>query len=139
MRQVVLVTGPPCAGKTTWVRAHAGPDDLVLDRDAITHPHPEREFRRSVDRIVRSTIGAAWVVRSVPRRADREALAARLRADRVVLLLPDLDALLDRAKHRPNPTREISAVRTWLSRYEPSPGDEVLTSWVVSFSPAMDW
>jgi hypothetical protein len=139
MRTVTLVTGPPCAGKTTWVRAHAGPDDLALDRDAIDHPHPEREFRRLADRIAHSTAGTAWVIRSVPRRADREALATRLRADRVVLLLPDLDTLLDRAKHRPNPTREISAVRAWLSRYEPSPLDEVLTCWAVTFRPAMDW
>lgn len=30
-----LVSGPPGAGKTTWVEAHKGPADLVLDLDVI--------------------------------------------------------------------------------------------------------
>jgi hypothetical protein len=33
--RVVLVVGPPAAGKTTWVAEHAGPRDLVVDYDAI--------------------------------------------------------------------------------------------------------
>lgn len=138
MRTVTLVTGPPCAGKTTWARAHAQPGDLVADRDAIDHT-PERTMHRLMAEVAASTAGTSWVIRSVPRRADREHLARQLRADRVVLLLPSTDVLLDRAKRRPDPTRHLSAVRTWLARYEPSPGDEVLTSWAVPFRPAMDW
>ena len=34
-KQVYLVYGPPCSGKTTWVRNNAGRDDLVLDIDSI--------------------------------------------------------------------------------------------------------
>lgn len=33
--RVVLVSGPPCSGKTTYVREHRGPHDLVFDMDAI--------------------------------------------------------------------------------------------------------
>lgn len=32
---VTVVTGPPGSGKSTYVAAHAGPDDLVLDIDVI--------------------------------------------------------------------------------------------------------
>lgn len=32
-----VVTGPPCSGKTTHVRKHAGPLDVVIDLDAIAH------------------------------------------------------------------------------------------------------
>lgn len=34
-QQVYLVYGPPCAGKTTWVRETAGSEDIVLDMDNI--------------------------------------------------------------------------------------------------------
>lgn len=52
-----VVTGPPCAGKTTHVRQHAGPTDVVIDLDQLAqaigypgdqidwsedHPHPAR-------------------------------------------------------------------------------------------------
>ena len=33
--RVVLVAGPPCAGKTTYVREHIRSGDLVLDRDRL--------------------------------------------------------------------------------------------------------
>lgn len=32
---VTVVTGPPCAGKSTYVREHAGQGDVVVDLDAI--------------------------------------------------------------------------------------------------------
>lgn len=34
-KQVFLVYGAPCSGKTTWVHDNAGPDDLILDIDNI--------------------------------------------------------------------------------------------------------
>lgn len=34
-KQVYLVYGAPCSGKTTWVHDNAGPDDLILDIDSI--------------------------------------------------------------------------------------------------------
>lgn len=30
-----VITGPPCAGKSTWVRDRAKPGDLVIDLDRI--------------------------------------------------------------------------------------------------------
>jgi hypothetical protein len=32
---LTIVTGPPCAGKTTHVRQHALPGDIVIDFDAL--------------------------------------------------------------------------------------------------------
>lgn len=31
-----VVTGPPAAGKSTWIEAHAKPEDVVIDLDRIT-------------------------------------------------------------------------------------------------------
>lgn len=47
-----VVTGPPASGKSTWVRAHAKPGDVVVDYDILAgalsgapsgnpHDHPE--------------------------------------------------------------------------------------------------
>lgn len=33
--QVILVCGPPASGKTTFVRNHMVPGDIVVDLDAI--------------------------------------------------------------------------------------------------------
>lgn len=45
---VRVVTGPPCSGKTTHVREHAGPLDVVVDLDQIAHalgyPHPHVDW-----------------------------------------------------------------------------------------------
>lgn len=30
-----VITGPPAAGKTTWVREHAKPGDITIDYDAL--------------------------------------------------------------------------------------------------------
>jgi predicted transcriptional regulator len=32
---LTVVTGPPCAGKSTYIRQHAMPDDIVIDFDQI--------------------------------------------------------------------------------------------------------
>lgn len=32
---LIIVTGPPCAGKTTWVDAHAHDGDIIIDYDRI--------------------------------------------------------------------------------------------------------
>jgi predicted kinase len=32
---VFVVTGPPAAGKTTWVREHAKPGDITIDYDTL--------------------------------------------------------------------------------------------------------
>lgn len=31
-----VITGPPAAGKSTWIDAHAKPQDIVIDLDRIT-------------------------------------------------------------------------------------------------------
>jgi hypothetical protein len=33
--QVTVLIGPPAAGKSTYARTHAQPDDIVIDLDAI--------------------------------------------------------------------------------------------------------
>lgn len=32
---ITVITGPPCAGKTTYMSEHAKPDDVVIDYDTL--------------------------------------------------------------------------------------------------------
>ncbi len=109
--EVVLVAGPPCAGKTTYVAEVARDGDLVLDRDVMG----ATRYDEAVDRLVRDRM-PAWVIRSLPGPTRRRAFADRIGADRVVLLWPDTATLLDRARARPHRAQAMAAVRSWLER-----------------------
>lgn len=46
---LVVVTGPPCSGKSTYTRTHAKPGDITIDYDtlaqalgsSVSHTHPD--------------------------------------------------------------------------------------------------
>ena len=60
--RLIVITGPPCAGKTTYARQHAQPGDLIIDLDAIAHalgyPHqhidPEDRGRPIIEAALRA-------------------------------------------------------------------------------------
>jgi 5-methylcytosine-specific restriction protein A len=107
---VVLVTGPPCAGKSSYVREHARPGDLVLDQDELG----AAGMTRALGQVTAMADGTAWVIRCCPGRARRDQLAAQLRAD-VVHLQPPERELLARARQRRGVAAQVRAVRRWLA------------------------
>jgi hypothetical protein len=86
---VVVVIGPPAAGKTTYVREHARPEDIVIDLDEIaralmpappeqTHTYPAHT-RHVAIKARGAAIAAArrlrervtvWIIQAVPRPDD---------------------------------------------------------------------
>lgn len=101
-RQVFIVYGPPLGGKSTYVRENAEPDDLIVDLDTIytalcTSPryeHPEalkrvafsvRDHLYDQIRIRNGLWSVAWVIAGLPRKNERERLAARLGASLVLV------------------------------------------------------
>lgn len=142
MRHVTLVTGPPCAGKTTYVRQRAGESDIVVDLDLIAAElgspkswNHAPELRTRADTIARRRMrqardmadGTAWVVRSVPNPGERARLAQWLAADRVLVLLPDTGTLTARMRARPQPGRTLRAVNQWTRAYSAADGDELIS------------
>lgn len=93
---LIVVTGPPASGKSTWVRAHAKPGDVVVDYDLIAGalsvpgsgtPHDHRGAVRDV----------AFRARAA---AIREALQHLADVDVYVIhSLPPADALVKYAEH----------------------------------------
>lgn len=96
---IQLVTGPPCSGKSTHVREHADPRDVVLDLDLLANalgypaehvdwgevePHPARVLamiaRASVIKAIQAgqaqSAPHVWVVASF----DKGAMALQRRA-----------------------------------------------------------
>jgi hypothetical protein len=112
MRQVVLVAGPPCAGKSTYVAQRRQPGDIVLDQDAIGAD----AFKRGLTKVGLMRAGRAWVIRCAPGAQARAALAAKIRATEVVLLAPAPAVLFSRGAARANPARVAATIREWLRR-----------------------
>lgn len=141
MRRVTLVCGPPCAGKSTLVASRALPGELVLDQDEIARTQGSgREWLHSAPRVrranraMRSGIhdvatmveGVAWVIRTLPSGHRRQLLAAQLRADEVIVLMPPIATVLERAAGRPNLGKTTSLIRQWYAQYTPRLGDLVI-------------
>lgn len=125
-RHVVLVTGPPCAGKTYFASHNAKPGDVVLDRDTIPGRHAERIMRQRIDRVATMQAGAAWVIRCAPAANVRAQLAAHIRADEVFVLRPPDETLKARAKARPDPTVAFAGIDRWRRSWSPQYGDIIL-------------
>lgn len=109
---IILVCGPPCAGKTTYAETRAESDDVVLDADALGHA----AFNLAVENLRRlGTERTTYVIRCLPGEAQRRDFAEFIGADETVLLNPGPDELMARAKRRNNPRQQIQAVRRWLA------------------------
>jgi hypothetical protein len=69
---ITVVTGPPCSGKSTYVRTNAKPGDVIIDFDALAqalgspNPHDHSPQVRNVTiRMRRTAIEAALSQRGV--------------------------------------------------------------------------
>lgn len=109
MRRVILVTGAPCSGKTTYVAGHRGEDDLVLDQDDLG----AAAMNRAIEHVTAMRDGTAWVIRCCPGELSRAALAEQIGAELVHLAEPR-DVLLARARKRHGAPRHVQAVKHWL-------------------------
>lgn len=127
--RVTLVCGPPCSGKTTYVRERAEPGDLVVDWDvlaqALGSPHPHHhppalvpfiaEARDAVTARLarRHDVARAWLIATAPRDADRRRLTPDGATATVVLLATPEDECVRRARRDSRPDGTIEAIESW--------------------------
>lgn len=128
---LIVVTGPPAGGKTTWVRAHAKARDIVIDYDIIaqsiagpgagTHDHSDasraiahRMRYAAIDEAVRHIADTdVYLIHTQPNEKDR-AKYKRLGA-RVVEVDPGKAVVLERVRQQRKPNL-AGVVSRWYSQ-----------------------
>lgn len=126
-----VVTGPPCAGKSTWAAKSKGTDDPIVDYDALAkclgspghHEHPapigQVAFAARIAAIARVFDGVdadAWILASFLTQEKVDEYAAK--GCVFHLLDPGLDECLRRAKADGRPDFTADRIREW---YESRP------------------
>lgn len=118
-----LVCGPPAAGKTTYVKEKAGPDDLVIDLDALraTYKHDAiaKQVRQTLESSVAAHNGDVWVIRTLADAQRRTDAAKRLGATETVVLATPANVAKERAAKR-DPDKDLSEpIDRWWKNYTP--------------------
>lgn len=126
---VTLVSGPPCGGKTTYVRANARPEDEVIDYDVFVEQLSGDRYSNDPDvraqaldlwkRAVDSPpTRNRWVIWASPSRKQR-AIFRRTHGATVVLVIADHEVCRARAESE-RPGHWVDAVDHWFATWEPS-------------------
>lgn len=118
--EIVLVAGPPGAGKSTYVQGNRGPGDVVVDYDLIAEAfgepaHAEQSPAATLARGAvltalrkgRLDVGRVWVVSANP---NAELLFP---AHRTVVVDPGRDEVMDRCLKAGRPSRWFQLVDDW--------------------------
>lgn len=116
-----VVTGPPCGGKSTYVREHAEAGDLIIDFDDLVEAFGGKRYeadglireaavqaRRSAIEVACVSEGTTWIIDTVhedPFEEDEE----------VIVIDPGFDACMERAKAEGRPQSTIDGIENWYS------------------------
>lgn len=128
-QEVFLVYGSPCAGKTTWVKSVANPDDLILDLDRIWESlclsdryHKPKRIKTTVFIVrdcildsIRTRTGqwrTAFVIGGYPLRTDRDRLCDMLNAEPIFIEASEEECL-----NRCETEEWKEYVREWFDTY----------------------
>ncbi len=134
-REVYIVYGSPCSGKTTFVRESAGENDIILDIDNIyqcitvndRYIKPERirenvfGIRDCILDMIKCRRGkwyTAWIIGSYPLLMERTRLETILGA-KSIFIDTDKETCLNRARDRPKEYQQF--VEDWWNKFQPSP------------------
>lgn len=120
-RRVVLIYGPPAAGKTTKAREMGLP---IFDRDESRWANEEAAFQRALAAIGTNPRAQAVVIRSGATASSRERWEQLLRPTDIIMLNPGRKECERRAQHRaredrPGPIRStMAAIANWFATHD---------------------
>ena len=133
-QRVVIVYGPPLAGKTTYVRQMATTDDIIVDLDSIKEMISNADRYDRVGGAVRNfsfkilsyiynlikmrsgNWKTAYIIATCPRILDRRMLKQRVNADELLFIYADEYSCMERSGERPDEWKEY--IRNWFKTYE---------------------
>lgn len=140
---LTIVCGPPASGKSTYVRNHAAPNDLVIDLDVIASEmsgeplhgwNPDEWlnaalYRRNdlLGRLSRaSRYNAAWFIVSEPKAHRRDWWQQTLKPQRIIVIEADeRQCLANAAKDGDRDmNRADASITKWWVEYDRRIGDE---------------
>lgn len=141
-RTVVILCGPPGAGKTTAARQSGL---TVYDRDD-PHWQGERHFTDELLKLAADPHARAVVIRSGATSYARARAAELVKATHVMVMMADKHELVARIRRRgrPDAVRTIAGVDTWLQRFERQDRVKDFTGWAAIQEPDLgvsseDW
>lgn len=136
-QQINIVYGAPASGKTTYVKEHMKDGDLVVDLDLLKQAislatktdvgdnllNTAIELREKLyDLIEAKTVDTEtiWIIASLPRREQRQALAKRFNAN-LIYCEATVHECIDRAMvdiERTDKQKQIDIIDSWFANYE---------------------
>ncbi len=131
MKKVILITGSPGSGKSTYARKHAGPNDIVFDLDEVIKalgggPHDTDPKSLSIALAMRDAAiteiakrtGSwenAYFITSSANRDNIQRLCKQLQAEEIALetSLDDCISNIMQDQTRPDKERSIALAKEW--------------------------
>ena len=141
-KQVFIVYGSPCSGKSTWVSENATANDLIVDLDSIwqmisinnRYEKPAAlksvvfELRDKMYDIIKYRSGkwyTAYVITGGAMKGDRDRLVQRIGADDLIFIDTPYAECIKRCGNRGDKVDEwISYVNDWFNTFQPDPEEE---------------
>ncbi|MGO2362548.1 MAG: hypothetical protein ACTH6N_15655 [Brachybacterium tyrofermentans] len=133
MRRVVLLCGPPGAGKTTAARASGFE---VFDRDDAAWT-TESQFQAALEELGQRHHVEAVVIRAGATSSARRRWADLVRATHVFLVLepPEVAAARVRARGRDDMVRTLAGIKRWWSAFDHDDHAPRFSSWELLNEP----
>ena len=133
-----VVTGPPCAGKSTYIREHAADGDVLVDYDAIAQAfgrkEPHSAWRGLSDPHIAAFIARravvewavenaadveSWVIHTNPLPEDMDTYEQA--GAEIIELDTDMETCLQRAEADGRPPGTDDAIREWFEKHPTAP------------------
>lgn len=134
-----IITGPPCAGKSTYMREHAQDGDVLVDYDLIAQAFGRKEPHASRTRLTDPHLAAfvarsavidwalehasdveSWIIHTSPTPEDIETYAGA--GAEIITLDTDMETCLRRAEDDGRPSGTDEAIREWFENNEAPEG-----------------
>ena len=133
LRKVIVVHGSPLSGKTSYVKEHAGKDDIIIDIDSLwsglsnnpryVKPNTLKGFifaiyNACIENVTMRTgqWNNAWIIGSLPRVLERNRLIERLGAESIHINTPK-EVCLERLRNDPNRQHCVKEYEEYIEKY----------------------